>query len=87
MAVNSTSLSQRAPPGPLSAQDDAESSDDSFDVVTFQASLDDSLTAARQMVASWEPDDLDPNWDADANKAQPDGGLRALMEAQSRPPR
>lgn len=68
------------------APSDADS-DESFDIVAFQATLDDSIQAAKRMVASWEPKDLDSNWDADSKRAQPDGGLTALREAQARPPR
>lgn len=54
-----------------------------LDLVAFQTSLDDSLTAARSLVSSWLPADLDPAWDVRSTAAG--GSDIASLESRSRP--
>ncbi|ORY89266.1 hypothetical protein BCR35DRAFT_300381 [Leucosporidium creatinivorum] len=52
-----------------------EDPDAPIDLVAFQSSLEDSLSAARSLVSSWIPKDLDGSWDDGTSAA---AGLAAL---------
>ncbi|KAK4054493.1 hypothetical protein OIV83_000987 [Microbotryomycetes sp. JL201] len=65
---------------------DSEHEAEPFDVVKFQAQLEDRLASARALVDSWVPTDLDPAWKESDKKLAPSVALAAL-ESRARPPR
>lgn len=48
---------------PSASTTTSEDPDAPLDLIAFQSSLEDSLSAARSLVSSWIPKDLDHHWD------------------------
>lgn len=65
------------------SQPQPEQEEEITDLVAFQSSLDDSVSAVRSLVDSWLPKDLDASWDApDTNSF-----ANATLASRARPAR